>query len=130
MSAMSNYLENEILDHILGTGSWTMPTNVYLALFTADPGEAVASPSGEVVSSGYARQACAFGAAASGVASNSAIETFGPATFDWGTITHWALYDAVVDGNRLLYGALTSSRVISAGDSLVFAAAALAITAA
>ena len=34
MSAMSDYLENEILDHILGTGSYTMPSNVYVGLAT------------------------------------------------------------------------------------------------
>ena len=28
MSAMSDYLENEILDHILGTGSYTAPTTI------------------------------------------------------------------------------------------------------
>ena len=30
MSAMSDYLENEILDHILGTGAYTAPTTVYV----------------------------------------------------------------------------------------------------
>lgn len=130
MSQMSDYLENEILDHILGTGSWTMPTNVYLALFTSNPGEAPGSPSGEVVGFGYARQACAFGAASGGVASNSAQEQFTAAGGDWGTITHWALYDAAVDGNMLIYGALDTSRAITDGDTLQVNAAGLSITAA
>ena len=34
MSAMSDYLENEILDHILGTGAYTMPSTVYVGLST------------------------------------------------------------------------------------------------
>ncbi len=129
MSAMSDYLENEILDHILGTGAFTMPT-VYLALFTSDPGEAPGSPSGEVVGSGYARQACAFGAAASGQASNSAQEQFTASGGDWGAITHWALYDAVADGNMLVYGALDTSRTINDGDTLQVDAAGLVVTAA
>ena len=40
MSAMSNLLENEILDHILSVGSYTMPTAVYLGLSVASMGEA------------------------------------------------------------------------------------------
>ena len=36
----SNYLENKILDHALGTTAFTQPTNQYLALHTADPTDA------------------------------------------------------------------------------------------
>lgn len=128
MSAMTNYLENEILDHILGTGSWTMPSTVYLALFTAAPGEAGGGT--EVSGSGYARQATAFGAASGGVASNSAIEAFTAAGGNWGTITHWALFDASTSGNMLVYGALTASRVVNDGDTISFAIGAVQITAA
>ena len=39
MSA-SDYLENEVADHLLGTAAWTAPTNVYVQLHTGDPGEA------------------------------------------------------------------------------------------
>ncbi|MEK9696244.1 MAG: hypothetical protein VW270_10795 [Candidatus Poseidoniales archaeon] len=35
MSAASNYLENELLDHSLATGSFTAPSNVYVGLFTS-----------------------------------------------------------------------------------------------
>ena len=40
MSAMSDYLENEILDHILSTGAFTMPSNVYVGLSTGSFGDA------------------------------------------------------------------------------------------
>ena len=36
----SNYLENKLLDHALGTTAFTQPTNQYLALHTADPTDA------------------------------------------------------------------------------------------
>ena len=39
MSAMSDYLENEILDHILSTGAFTMPSNVYVGLSTGSFGD-------------------------------------------------------------------------------------------
>jgi hypothetical protein len=66
MSAMSDYLENEILDHILGTGAYTMPTTVYVGLATASFNDDNSGT--ELSGSGYARQSAAFNAAASGTA--------------------------------------------------------------
>jgi hypothetical protein len=70
------------------------------------------------------------GAAASGTAANAAQETFTASGGNWGTITHWGLYDAETNGNLLIYGALDASRTINDGDSLTFAAGAIDITAA
>jgi hypothetical protein len=128
MSAMTNYLENKVLDHVLGTASYTMPT-VYLALFTA-VADGEAGTVTEVSGNGYARQLCVFDAAASGTAANAAQETFTASGGNWGTITHWGLYDAETNGNLLIYGALDASRTINDGDSLTFAAGAIDITAA
>lgn len=123
----SDYLENKLLDHALGTAAYTKPTAVYLALFTADPGEAGGGT--EVSGNGYARQACAFDAAATGATANTAAKTFTAAGGAWGTITHWALFDALTAGNMLWHGDLTTARTIGDGDQLTFAIGALAITA-
>ena len=32
MSAMSNYLELEVLDHVLSVGAYSMPADIYLGL--------------------------------------------------------------------------------------------------
>jgi hypothetical protein len=123
MSAKSDYLETEILDHILGKGArdFTSPANLYVALSTANPtdtGSGLAEPSGN----GYTRQSVAFGAASGGATSNTAQLTFGPCTTTtWGTITHFAIFDASSAGNMLYYGALTASKTIDVGDSLVVA---------
>lgn len=37
---LTNYLENKLLDHFLGTTAYTMPSPVYVALFTVAPGDA------------------------------------------------------------------------------------------
>ena len=39
MSAMSDYLELKVLDHVLGTTSYTMPSAVYLGLSTGSFGD-------------------------------------------------------------------------------------------
>lgn len=118
MSALSNYLENKLLDHTLGVASYTMPATIYLALFTTDPTDA--GSGNEVSGSGYARQAVTFAAAGSGTTSNSTAETFTASGGAFGTVTHIALFDASSAGNLLWHGALNVSRAIADGESIVF----------
>ena len=88
MGSISNYLENELLDHILGTGAYTKPT-VYVGLSTADPTDD-ASGNAEPSGNAYARVAhSAWDAATSRATENTGTCTFPQATGSWGTITHW-----------------------------------------
>jgi len=118
MAAFSDYLENELLDHALGTAAYTAPSAVYVALATASFSDANTT-SNEVSTSGtaYARQSATFAAASSGSAATSATITFPTATANWGTITHFGIYDASTAGNLLYHGALTTSKVINNGDT-------------
>jgi hypothetical protein len=130
--AFTNYLENIVLDHIFRNQAYTPPTTVYVALCTADPGEAATGASmNEVANSGgYARTAVTFGAASGGQISNSSAVTFPQATASWGTVTHVALVDSATygSGNVLAYGALTTSRAIQSGDTAQFAIGALTLS--
>lgn len=128
MSAMSDYLENEILDHILGTGSYTMPTTVYVGLSTGSFNDDNSGT--ELSGNGYARQSIAFSAASSGTASNSGAVDFPAATGSWGTVSHFGLFDASTGGNLLIHGALTASKAVDTGDILRVAAGDMDITAA
>ena len=128
MSAMSDYLENEILDHILGTGAYTMPSSVYVGLST---GSFADDNSGtELTGNGYARVAATFNAAASGTADNSAAIEFSAATASWGTVSHFGLFDASSAGNLLIHGAFTTAKSVATGDILKIATGDLDITAA
>lgn len=126
MGALTDYLENKLLDHVLCNTAYTPPTTVYVGLFTAAPGEAGGGT--EVSGGGYARQAASFSAAANGQASNSADIVFPVATADWGTITHIALFDAQTAGNMLLYAALAASKTIQTGDQFIIKAGNLTVT--
>ena len=127
--SFSDYLENKILDHITGKEAYPSPT-AYVALSTADPTDdasGMAEPSGN----GYARVTTSgsdWSAAASGATSNAAAITFPTATGSWGTITHFAIYDASSGGNMLEHGDLSSSKVISTNQIPRFAAGELDIT--
>lgn len=128
MSAMSDYLELKFLDHFTGRASTSAPSAVYLGLST---GSMADDNSGtELSGSGYARQAITFAAAASGsIASNAAVE-FPAATGSWGSVSHWAIYDASTSGNQLFHGSFASAKTIATGDILKVASGDLTITAA
>lgn len=122
MGSLSNYLENKLLDHVLKTASFSVPSNIYIALSTADPldtGAGLAEPSG----GSYARVAHNTWDAASGRATaNTGTITFPTASGSWGTITHFAIFDASTGGNMLAHGSLSVSNSVVSGNIVTFAA--------
>ena len=121
MSQMTDYLEGQIRAHIFRTASFTKPTVLAVALYTAAPGEAGGGT--EVSGGAYARvqrdPLDANWAAASltdGLTDNAAALTFPAPTANWGVITHCAILDATTAGNMLLYGALTAAKTVNNGD--------------
>jgi hypothetical protein len=126
MAAMSNYLENALINATLRNTSYTSPSTVYVGLFTSDPTDA---GSGTEVSGGsYARKAATFGAPSNGASTISSAIEFDQATGSWGTVTHFGIYDASTSGNLLYHGALTASKAIDTGDVFKFATSALTVT--
>lgn len=127
MSALSDYAENELLDHLLGTGAFTMPSAVYVGLSTGSFNDDNSGT--ELSGNNYTRKAVSFGAAASGTASNDAAVEFSAATGSWGVVSHFGLFDAASSGNLLIHGALTASKTIESGDILKLAIGDMDITA-
>lgn len=127
--SFGNYLELEILDHVFGRGAYTVPT-IYVALSTADPTEdasGISEPSDE----NYARAETAgsdWNDASAGAIDNKELIEFAASSESWGTITHFALYDAETAGNMLAYGELDSSVDIGANFVPSFAAEAFTVT--
>lgn len=130
MSAASDYLENKVLDHVLGNTAYTPATTLYLGLFTSDGGleNNTAGSQTEISGGSYARKAVTFNAASAGSADTAATVTFDAATANWGTITHVAVMDASTGGNVLFYGAVTTSKTIESGDTFQVSAGNLTIS--
>jgi len=128
MTAMSDYLENELLDHVLKVGSWTAPTDIYVALFTADGGLEASTLTGEVSGGSYARTTATFGAAASGTSTNSADCTFPTASAAWGTVSHCAIIENSGGTNVLYHGSLSANKVVNSGDTFKFNAGDLSVS--
>lgn len=134
MSEFSNYLQNRIVDNTLRGEAMSPSADVYVALFTDDPGEdGSGTEVTTVVWPSYARQDTAAGGLltaawsnpVSGATANANEVTFPAYNPGDGTtpitITHMALYDAATAGNMLYYSALTTSKTLQPSDVLSFA---------
>lgn len=142
MSAMSDYLENKLVDHLFRAQTLAAPASLHIGLLTAAPSDSGGGT--EVSGSNYARasvtsslanwagtQAPGSTAASSGTGgqtSNNAVITFPTPSGNWGLVTHFGIYDAASAGNLLLWGSLTISKTINSGDTVSFPAASLTVT--
>jgi hypothetical protein len=121
MADLSNFLENELYDHVARNAAYTSPTAVYLALFTA-VSDAEAGTGTECSFAGYAREAVTFGAPTNGAGSNSAAVEITKTDAGDVTVTHAAIFDAATDGNALTaIKALAASKTLSQDDTIRFA---------
>ena len=111
---LSNYLENKVLDHFLGTTAYTMPTTVYIALYTAAPNDAGGGT--EVTGGSYARQVSTFTSASGGATSNATNVDF--TSMPASTVVAIGVHDALTAGNLLVWGTLSSNKALDAGDTL------------
>ena len=116
MSALSDYMENKILEHMFRNQAHTPPATIYLALCTTATNDAGGGT--EVTGNGYARTAIPLAsAAAAGLLSNSGVITFPAASGGaWGLCSHVKICDASTAGNVMMHGALTVSKQIDDGD--------------
>jgi hypothetical protein len=126
MAAMSDFLENALINATLRNTTYTSPADVYVGLFTTDPTD---DGSGTEVSGGsYAREIATFAAPSNGSSSTNADVQFPQATDNWGTVTHFAIFDALSSGNMLYHGILTAAKTIETGDVFKIASGNLTVT--
>jgi hypothetical protein len=158
MSAASNFLELEILDHVLrygngslnaGTGAgYQPPSTVYVALFSGtaatvltalESGTSAATSTNwgyhEINNASYARQSITFAAASAGSSASNATVSFPVASADYNntaasgaTVTCMALMDNSTGGNVLFYGQLTNSKTVNSGDQFTISSGNLTVS--
>lgn len=141
MAAMSDFLENKIIDQVFRGQAYSFPSTLYVGLHTTAPSD---TGGGTEVSGGsYARASVSASLANfagtqgagtttassgnTGTTSNNASITFVTPTATWGTVSGFGIYDAASGGNLLFYGALSISKTINQGDTVTFPAASLSI---
>jgi len=142
--SMSNTSETALLNLLFKNTAWAdigdasglQPSatagSFYLALHTADPGDAGDQSTSEAAYTGYARVAIARGAGfnvSGDTVSNAATVQFEECTAGSATITHFSVgTDASGAGSVLYRGAMAATRNISAGITPVWNAGTLSGT--
>ena len=137
MSAMSTYLENALVNHVLRNTAYTTPgTTVYVGLIKYYDAAVVEAGTltQEISTSGstaYNRiQVTGWDAASNGATQNTGAITFPTATADWGGVSGVIITDNATPGagNGLLHGSLTTAREVKDGDVFKFNAGDLDVT--
>jgi hypothetical protein len=130
--SLTDFAEDLVLNALFRATNLTAPTTVFLALFSADPGEA--TPANELTAQpGYARQAVTFAAPGAGTGTsrrclNSNIVVFTSTGAAWTTATHGMIFDSVTAGNPIAGGPLAAPRTVDAGGTLTFAAGQISVS--
>ena len=114
MSSKTDYLETQLLNHVLRGTAYPSPAAVYVALYTVAPTDAGGGT--EVSGGGYVRQQAIFTAPSGGQVENTTDITFPVATADWGTLVAIAILDAAASGNMLYWAPLNAPREILTND--------------
>lgn len=131
MTAMSDYLENKLIDQLFRGQAYSFPATLYVGLFTVAPSDTGGGT--EVTGGAYARVAMTASLAnwagtqgagtttassgTGGTTSNNNAITFPAPTANWGTVVAWGIFDAASGGNMLIYANLTISKTINNGDA-------------
>ena len=142
MSAMSDFLENSLVDQIFRGQTAPTTSTLYIGLYTAAPSDTGGGT--ELSGSGYARvsvtsslanwagtQSAGSTTASSGTGgatSNNTAITFPEPTSGWGQVQAFGVFDAATGGNLLFHGSLTINKTINEGDTVTFPAGSLVVT--
>ena len=119
MSGKGDYLENKLLDEVLGGVGYTPAATVDVALYTTAPSDAGGGT--EVTGGSYARvsvtnNATNWPAASGGAKSNGTAIQFATPTANWGTIVAFAIFEGGTS-NLLYWGLVTPNKTVNSGDA-------------
>jgi hypothetical protein len=131
--SFTDYLEDQLIDHIFGTGGGHalayVQTALYVGLSLSAISDSALGTAMNEPADGYARVQCKTWTEASGGATANAQDIeFAQASGAWGKILDFFIADALTNGNVIAYGDLTISKSVESGDTPKFATGDLDIT--
>lgn len=132
--SFSNATETELLNYIFDSAApaWAGNANFYLALHTADPGEAGTATTSEAAYTSYARVAVSrtTGFTVSGnSAENAALVQAPTCTGSSSNLTHFSIVDTASGAGQIIVkGALSQTLAVSTGIQPQFPAGSLVVT--
>lgn len=131
-ASFTDYFENKIVDHLLRATAFSesSPASYFVSLHTAACSDS--STGTEVSGGGYARVSVSRATSAwtgthgttsgassgtNGTAGNAAAIAFPAPTANWGSVTHFGIFDASTAGNMIICQALSIPKTINNGDA-------------
>lgn len=134
--SFTNYLEHKVLDHLFGATTYTPSGTWYLGLSTTTPAEDGTSFTEPASASGYSRASMtndktnwsnAAQTSTSGEVYNNTTVTFPTSSGNWGTVTHFGIFDHATTGNLLIMAPLTNQQTVNTNNQLSFTSGTLRI---
>ena len=126
----TTYFLNCIMGNVFQTKlSPGLPSKVYLGLSSSAPDVDGSGATEPLASAGYSRvELNSLDVPTNGVITNKSEISFPESSASWGTVTHFVLYDAPVNGNLLMFNVLSQARSVEQATIVMVKAGSLKLT--
>ena len=126
----TTYFLNQVMGNLFKTKETpALPSEYYIGLSSTAPNISGSNVTEPLSNSGYKRVKLEnLSEPADGVIANEQAISFDESTANWGTMSHFVIYDALEAGNLLMYDTLSTPRNVEATTIVTIKANSLTLT--
>lgn len=126
----TTYFLNQVMGNLFKTKETpALPSEYYIGLSSTTPNISGGNVTEPLSNSGYKRVKLEnLSEPADGVITNEQAISFDESTANWGTMSHFVIYDALEAGNLLMYDTLSTPRNVEAATIVTIKANSLTLT--
>ena len=126
----TTYFLNQVMGNLFKTKETpALPSEYYIGLSSTAPNNSGGNVTEPLSNSGYKRVKLEnLSEPADGVITNEQAISFDESTANWGTMSHFVIYDALEAGNLLMYDTLSTPRNVEAATIVTIKANSLTLT--
>lgn len=126
----TTYFLNQVMGNLFKTKETpAFPSEYYIGLSSTAPNISGGNVTEPLSNSGYKRVKLEnLSEPADGVITNEQAISFDESTANWGTMSHFVIYDALEAGNLLMYDTLSTPRNVEAATIVTIKANSLTLT--
>lgn len=126
----TTYFLNQVMGNLFKTKETpALPSEYYIGLSSTAPNISGGHVTEPLSNSGYKRVKLEnLSEPADGVITNEQAISFDESTANWGTMSHFVIYDALEAGNLLMYDTLSTPRNVEAATIVTIKANSLTLT--
>lgn len=126
----TTYFLNQVMGNLFKTKETpALPSEYYIGLSSTAPNISGGNVTEPLSNSGYKRVKLEnLSELADGVITNEQAISFDESTANWGTMSHFVIYDALEAGNLLMYDTLSTPRNVEAATIVTIKANSLTLT--